>query len=158
MEEEKVRIERLMQEENLNASQFAAKTGIQISTLSHILSGRNKGMSATVMKQILQSFPSISSDWLILGTGPMYRQISHSQSRDLFSNLDETDCYSTVYNSEMPKKNDQEKESNQKIKESFIENRPTLPPIVPIVEKPPRKIKKIIVYFDDNSFQEFSED
>ena len=57
--EEKDRIEKIMREENMTLSQFSLEIGVQQSTLSHILSGRNK-MSAAVMKQILKRFPTIS--------------------------------------------------------------------------------------------------
>jgi len=40
--EEKDKIEKIMQAENLNSAQFATEIGIQGSTLSHILNGRNK--------------------------------------------------------------------------------------------------------------------
>ena len=69
--EEKDRIEKIMREENMTLSQFSLEIGVQQSTLSHILSGRNK-MSAAVMKQILKRFPTISSDWILLGDGPNF--------------------------------------------------------------------------------------
>ena len=94
--EEKDRIEKIMREENMTLSQFSLEIGVQQSTLSHILSGRNK-MSAAVMKQILNRFPTISSDWLILDSGPMRRQKSNSQSLDLFSASPETAYPTTPY-------------------------------------------------------------
>lgn len=153
--EEKDRIEKIMREENMTLSQFSLEIGVQQSTLSHILSGRNK-MSAAVMKQILKRFPTISSDWILLGDGPMRRQKSDSQSLDLFSASGEMGYEPTRYAAQEVEKNDTEKQTNQQeaVSKAASEQRPA--PIV--VEKPPRRIKRIIVYFDDNSFQEFIED
>ena len=83
MDSEKERIEHIMAKENMNATQFAAEIGIQTSTLSHILNGRNNP-SLDVLKRILNRFRTINPDWLILGTGQMYRQISQSQQPVLF--------------------------------------------------------------------------
>ena len=57
---------------NLSSSQFANEIGIQRSAVSHILSGRNKPSLELVLK-ILNRFPEISTDWLILGEGKMIK-------------------------------------------------------------------------------------
>ena len=153
--EEKEKIEKIMREENMSPSQFALEIGVQLSTVSHILSGRNK-MSAAVMKQILNRFPTISSDWLILDSGPMRRQKSNSQSLDLFSASNETAYPTTPYAPEEAEKKGSGMQPNQPEPAAPPMNERRTAPIV--VEKPPRRIKRIIVYFDDNSFQEFIED
>lgn len=155
--DEKVRIEKIMQEEKMNNAQFALETGIQSSTLSHILNGRNK-VSLPVLKQILSRFPSISSDWLIFGSGPMYRQEKQSQSPTLFDFSEGKTSKSVDYIEEKPLNNSSEKETNQRKEEIPPAEKPVLPPFPTFIEKAPRKIKRIIVYFDDNSFQEFVED
>ena len=66
------KIQKIMESENLNARQFAERVGISAGTLSNILNGRNNP-SLDVMQSILNSFRTISSDWLILDSGPMYR-------------------------------------------------------------------------------------
>ena len=84
METERDRIEKVMEKEGLNATQFASEIGIKAPTLSHILNGRNNP-SLDVMKRILDRYRTISSDWLILGVGPMYREIKQPQMLPLFS-------------------------------------------------------------------------
>lgn len=56
--------------ENLDytASAFADKIGVQRSSLSHLLSGRNKPSLDFVMK-INDAFPEISLTWLLKGKG-----------------------------------------------------------------------------------------
>ena len=73
------RIKQLIELLSSNASEFANKTGIQKAQLSHIMSGRNKP-SLDIAIKILSTFPHISSDWLLLGTGNMERnQIDDSR-------------------------------------------------------------------------------
>jgi DNA-binding XRE family transcriptional regulator len=69
---DKERIIRIMNEENMNASQFSESIGIQRAAISHILAGRNNP-SLDVIKKILKRFPTISPDWLLSGEGPTRR-------------------------------------------------------------------------------------
>jgi len=50
------------------ASSFAEKIGVQRSSISHILSGRNKPSLEFVLKT-LSSFPEVELYWLLNGTG-----------------------------------------------------------------------------------------
>ena len=64
------RIKALMKFENLSSSQFADEINIQRSSLSHVLSGRNKPSLDFVMK-IKHCFNDVSLDWILLGEGEM---------------------------------------------------------------------------------------
>lgn len=59
------------------ASGFAEKIGVQRSSISHILSGRNKPSLDFVMK-VLHSYPEVELYWLLNGKGsfPKTNQIS----------------------------------------------------------------------------------
>ncbi|MCB0446946.1 MAG: helix-turn-helix transcriptional regulator [Gelidibacter sp.] len=50
------------------ASSFAEKVGVQRSSISHILSGRNKPSLDFVLK-VLASFPEVELYWLLNGKG-----------------------------------------------------------------------------------------
>lgn len=50
------------------ASSFAEKIGVQRSSISHILSGRNKPSLEFILK-ILSSFPEVELYWLLNGKG-----------------------------------------------------------------------------------------
>ncbi len=67
------RINRLIASEKLSPAKFAEIIGVQRSSISHMLSGRNKP-SFDVIQLIIKKFPLISADWLIMGTGDMYRK------------------------------------------------------------------------------------
>ncbi|MFZ4401267.1 MAG: helix-turn-helix transcriptional regulator [Bacteroidales bacterium] len=66
------RIILILKTQNLSSSQFADEIGVQRSSISHILSGRNNPSLEFVMK-VLKRFPDINSDWIISGKGSMYR-------------------------------------------------------------------------------------
>jgi transcriptional regulator with XRE-family HTH domain len=60
------RVRMIINSQNLTASAFADKIGVQRSNVSHVLSGRNKP-SFEFIEKLLNAFPNVSSDWLILG-------------------------------------------------------------------------------------------
>ncbi len=156
--DDKEKIEKIMQIEKLNSVQFAAEIGIQGSTLSHILNGRNKP-SLEVLKKILNRFRTINSDWLILDTGTMYRQEKHSQSPLLFPYDDEStsdSVFSPIKSDNILKPNI----SQKKIENPTIEMNSVSSIDFTNIESPKSEIKiksveKIIVYYTDNTFQEF---
>jgi transcriptional regulator with XRE-family HTH domain len=65
-EEIKDRILQVIKKHNLNASLFSDKLGVQRSSLSHILSGRNKP-SLDFITRFIESFPDEDIKWLIHG-------------------------------------------------------------------------------------------
>lgn len=62
------RLELLLDYYSLNASSFADKIGVQRSSLSHLLSGRNKPSLDFILK-ILEVFPDVDLYWIINGKG-----------------------------------------------------------------------------------------
>jgi len=96
------RLEFLLNNFDHTASSFADKIGVQRSSLSHLLSGRNKPSLDFILK-INDAFPELSLEWLLKGTGnyldkdntttitkiiqtPASPPISSTYSNDLFSN------------------------------------------------------------------------
>ncbi len=67
------KLETLLNYYQLNASSFADKIGVQRSSLSHILSGRNKPSLEFVVK-IAQHFPEMDLDWFLLNKGSFPKQ------------------------------------------------------------------------------------
>ena len=62
------RLELLLDYYSLNASSFADKIGVQRSSLSHLLSGRNKPSLDFILK-ILDVFPEVDLYWILIGKG-----------------------------------------------------------------------------------------
>ncbi|MDQ7960661.1 helix-turn-helix transcriptional regulator [Flavobacterium lindanitolerans] len=62
------RLEKILDYYNLTASSFADKIGVQRSSISHLLSGRNKPSLDFILK-ILDVFPEIDLYWILNGKG-----------------------------------------------------------------------------------------
>ncbi|MCC1485324.1 helix-turn-helix domain-containing protein [Winogradskyella immobilis] len=62
------RLQKVIEFYDETASSFAEKIGVQRSSISHILSGRNKPSLDFVMK-VLHSYPEVELYWLMNGKG-----------------------------------------------------------------------------------------
>jgi transcriptional regulator with XRE-family HTH domain len=109
------RFKYLMKLNNLTASSFADEIGVQRSSMSHILSGRNKPSLEFIQKVIIR-FPKVNADWLISGV----------------SNIEKMD---------LP--------DNQK---DVVEKKASSPTLS---LNSNTAIKKIVVFYEDNTFEEF---
>ena len=65
------RIQKIINNQGISLNAFAQEIGVNRSTISHILTGRNKP-SVEVLQKILKRYPIISPDWLLLGNGGMH--------------------------------------------------------------------------------------
>lgn len=74
------RIQLILKVNNLTASRFADEIGVQRSSISHILSGRNMP-SLDLIQKVLKRYPEIDPDWLLNGRGSMIK----NPQPDLFS-------------------------------------------------------------------------
>ena len=63
-----LRLQKVIDFYNENASSFAEEIGVQRSSISHILSGRNKPSLDFVMK-VLSAYPEVELYWLLNGRG-----------------------------------------------------------------------------------------
>jgi Helix-turn-helix. len=143
----KDRIEAIMKREHMTPSSFAESIEIQRSTLTHILRGRNNPSLDVVMK-IHQRFKYVNLDWLLYGNGNMINQekTSDDLQRSLFDENEEIKPIPQVdleYRKEMPLKT-AENTYKEPVKEE-----------IRYIERPPRKITEIRIFFDDNTFEIF---
>ncbi len=68
------RLELVFEYYGLSGSSFADKIGIQRSSLSHLLSGRNKPSLEFVMK-IISVLPEVDFDWILNGVGSFPKNV-----------------------------------------------------------------------------------
>ena len=66
----KDRILNFLESEHISPAEFADKIGVQRSSMSHILNGRNQPSAAFIQK-MLHAFPFVNSRWLLIGEGKM---------------------------------------------------------------------------------------
>lgn len=86
----KDRLLRILKQYNLTSTRFADELGVQRSGISHILSGRNQP-SYDFLVKLMKQYPEISPDWLIMGSGDMFRTTPKAKLHnepDLFSQVE----------------------------------------------------------------------
>ncbi len=91
----------LMKSEGLKSSQLAEMLGINPAGISHILAGRNKP-GFDLLQKILRRFPRINPDWLLLDSGPMYRDDAQYPATGTPENLSAASSSETVRDSRRP--------------------------------------------------------
>ena len=148
------RLKQFLAAENITQAQFASTIGVGKANISHVLSGRNKP-GYDFIRAIMAGYPHLNINWLILGTGKMYtmnQPASHKPVEDgtiVFDTdplpLFMEDTPAESYNDIPPAENNEEIEVSTSIKESTNNTQ--------VVVKQ-RKASKVIVLFDDGSFQE----
>jgi transcriptional regulator with XRE-family HTH domain len=69
----KERLLEFLKNENKSSSQLAEEIGVQASGISHILSGRNNPSLDFILK-MLEKYKFLSTEWLLFGKGPMYKE------------------------------------------------------------------------------------
>lgn len=129
----KSRIEKILRDKHISSAKFADETGVQRSSVSQILSGRNKP-SLDFIRKMLIRFSDINPEWLLLGRGEMYIVRSNFNISD---NITRTK---------------KQKEDIEISTEKNIIEETDLAKIAAITEK---KVEKVVIFFSDNTFQEF---
>ncbi len=125
------RLQRIMDYYDLNASALADNLGVLRSSISHLLSERNKPSLDFVLKMI-DKYPEVDLYWLLYGKGSFPKEEKKATATPLPTEIP------------FPKANvleDNEKEKNVAAQIS--------------VNKQKKQIQKIIFFYEDNSFEIF---
>lgn len=139
---ERQRLEQVMASENMTANQFAKEIGVQAGTVSNIVNGRNNP-SLDVLQRVLNRFRTISSDWLILGVGSMYRLRGEVPENALFD-----------IKPIEPKKEDSKQESANGVSadaENTLEAGKVSARVAGLSHK---KVEKVVIFYSDGTFEE----
>jgi len=155
------RIQQLMKTYQLSAADLADTLGTERSGISHFLSGRNKPSLAFVTK-LLERFPDVSPDWLIMGIGSMLRtekQTASAQVVEPQQQKMQPEKKPAIYN--QPEKqfamelHDEDpvsygsKSMQKEIKQAKKE------PMTPAAEDDDNQIERIVIFYNDHSFQTY---
>ena len=142
------RLQQFLAAENITQAQLADSLDVARAGVSHIIAGRNKP-SYDFLSALLHHYPSLNAEWLMLGKGKMYKdleektveKIQEQPAGLLFDDFDEI----------VEEKSDaQHSESVNIHSTNKINNLDNA--MQSIVKQ--RNVKKIIVLFDDGTFQE----
>ena len=150
----KDRIRSIMERENMTAGIFADSIGIQQSTLSHVINGRNRPSLDVIMK-VHQKYNYVNLEWLLYGTGEMMDEKASISSTATNSPYNTPSLFD-----QKPEKTNVEPDNPKNRKEI-----PSEPPVsdakspivqeIKYIERPPRKITEIRIFFDDNTYEIF---
>ena len=130
------RLKQFLAAENISQAQFAETINVVRASVSHVLAGRNNP-GYDFIKSIMDNYPTRNIEWLMLGKGKMYKE-KVTQESTLFA-LEE-DIIPEAVPEPMLK----------------IESSPEIETIDNKTQEPvkQRNISKIIVFFDDGTYQE----
>lgn len=145
------RLQLFLQMEQLTQSQFADKLGIQRSGVTHLLSGRNKP-SFEFITRMLQTFPSLNAEWLILGKGKPYRDHS-APDVELPSSATETtpgeaDLFTPI---SQPQEADFIETTNFGNQLQLPDNKAT--DNKSIISNQPKAIKSVLILYEDGTYE-----
>jgi transcriptional regulator with XRE-family HTH domain len=144
----------------LTPTEFADKIGVSRASISSIKTGRTQP-TLSLVEKIKQRFPEIDINWLILGEGDAPIVNRGESEIELFSddevkteievtqnssNDDTANEYQAVYIAETPRKTEEEPR---------VINRET-DVLVQSTSEIKRSVKKVILLYDDGSFEEFN--
>ena len=140
------RLNQIIEKKGLTATKFAAMIGVNASTISHILAGRNKP-GFDIINNIAKTFPDLNLTWLITGNGSMDNSPVQKEKNSIVSEPTLFDVEPTEKNvSVIPDKNVKPEES-----------RDPMASVKPFT-KQTKKIKRIILFFEDGSFEDYEKE
>lgn len=140
----------LMKSEGLRSSQLAEMLEINPAGISHILAGRNKP-GFDLLQKILRRFPQINPDWLLLDSEKMYRDNAGSHAEvtaTLPIHAKGTDLFATAVQGSTDEK--------QIPKNATAEPDNSAAHILATQMAGVSNIKRIIVLYDDQTFESFT--
>lgn len=121
------RLERLLKYYGMTSSGFADRVEVQRSSISHLLSGRNKPSLDFVLK-VIKAFPEVNLYWLLNGKG----------------------TFPSDNNTNSPTPPDSNQPANLKLTKQEAES------IASIENDSNKNIDKIVIFYSDGSFKAYS--
>lgn len=124
------RLEKILEFYQLSATAFAEEVDFNRSTISHLLSGRNKPSLEFVIK-LLEKFPEVEMNWLLFGKGNFPNTLENkpetlSAKKPSPNKEKNLDSFST---------------ENKSVKKRFTQS-----------DEEERQVEKIVIFYDDGSF------
>ena len=130
----KDRLLKILKQYNLTSTRFADELGVQRSGISHILSGRNQP-SFDFLVKLMNHYPEINPDWLILGNGIMLRTPAKEKVNR------EPDLFNEVNAKKIPSNPEKGKETENRNQISNVTNVTT--------------IQQIVIFYPDGTFKPY---
>ena len=147
IEEFTKKLEKILEYYSLSASSFADKIGVQRSSMSHLLSGRNKPSLDFVLK-ITDVFPEVDLYWLLLNKGNFPKDESTKILKTENSNKSDISNFSTELFDQSTREGKKEtfiENESQNLIETSFNNGNQFNSVV----------EKIVVFYSDGTFKQY---
>lgn len=132
------RLKKVLEYYQLSASAFAEKINVQRSSISHLLSGRNKPSLDFVLK-VLQTFDEVELYWLLNGKGSFPKKENKLEyAASLF-----------------PEKQKEYPDTEEKIRNKEIINSPIIDSFIETNNQ--SDIDKIVIFYKNGTFKQYIE-
>lgn len=140
------RLKQFLAAENITQAQFADRINVVRASVSHVLAGRNNP-SFDFIKAMMAQYPNLNIEWLMFGKGKMYKENHQSPAaaQDILFPEELSDTLFSVQDSQPEIKMEEPVESSTALN-TLVESSQ--------INVTQRKVSKIIVLFDDGTFQE----
>lgn len=147
------RLEIILDFYSLNASSFSDKIGVQRSSLSHLLSGRNKPSLDFILK-IMDVFPEVDLYWILKGKGTFPKSELENQINSKPTPIVDI----PIEESKVEKQPDL---FSEKIPNAKIQREENLPNLFSnsknvITQKMDGEIDRIVIFYTNGTFKTYS--
>ena len=141
-----IRLQKILTFYSLSAAAFAEKMGIGRSSISHIISGRNKPSLEFVL-HILDTFEEVDFEWLIYGKGDFPKKDTSTPSVETKINKNTETGQQNIF-------------SNAGLDTKKINSLPNMPVISntennPTIPSQRSAIDRIVIFYTNGSFSEY---
>ncbi|GAB4017542.1 helix-turn-helix transcriptional regulator [Spirosoma migulaei] len=159
------KIKQILIDKNLTPSYFADEIGVQRSSISHILSGRNRP-SFDIIQKIIRRFPELGYEWIMEEDSPSTGQpassgyINRPVGRPA---VERTDRFPSGPSASIPTYTSQQPGIRSQRNEIPPASTPVQLPIETpaLAEQTPslateKKVERILIFYTDGSFREYT--
>lgn len=165
------KIKQILLDKNLTPSYFADEIGVQRSSISHILSGRNRP-SFDIIQKIIRRFPELGYEWIMeddsQGTNGMamggYNSNRPTNSRTAIN--DRIDRSATIPNTQLPfTYSPPQAPTTRSLRTELPPMHPNPAPTESIsgnlidasfTSSPEKRVERILIFYTDGSFREYT--
>lgn len=148
------RIELILDYYSLSASGFADKIGVQRSSMSHLLSGRNKPSLDFILK-IISIFPDVDMYWILNGKGnfPKTGNVNSVNSDSLKKEKSSSPVLEIKKQENLFSEQNLDIHENPVFENKIIENTNTA---FSSSNENESKIEKIVIFYSNGTFSEYN--
>lgn len=145
------RLQQFLSAENISQAQFADSIDVARASVSHVLAGRNRP-GYDFIRSIAEHYPKLNLEWLITGKGKMYKQDSPAAVPAPAPVAAEPAAADSLFGDSSFATEEKEED----IPTPPVKAAPGAPETAPVKDLPAagRSISRIIVFYDDNTYQE----